>query len=166
MTIRESLSRMAREMCTEADIWVEQGPVVVAANTDYPQVAGMDGEPLRIRWLLLGGRRVRQSNSTFVQHTPETITFSRKPEESLLEGALACRPSPGDMPPDEVVSRWGEVIADGARWRLLMMPQKWQNAELASYYNRQYRLGVASARQLSALGHAHGGSRVKPRRFI
>lgn len=57
LTIREMLARMGRELCTEADAWVQDGePVVVAADTDYPQVVASRGEPLRIVSLTLHGR--------------------------------------------------------------------------------------------------------------
>jgi len=166
LTIRETLARMARELCTEADAWVQRGePVVVAANTDYPQVVASQGEPLRIVSLTLHGRE-RMQGDGFRQPAPTVIEFDRRPEGSLLYGQLACRPAPGDMPPEEVVSRWGEVIADGARWRLLLLPQPWRNAELASYYQQRFLAGVADARQHARLGHARGGARVKARRFI
>lgn len=166
LTIREMLSRMARELCTEADAWVQEGePVVVAANTIYPQVVASRGEPLRIVSLALEGRE-RVQGDGFRQPAPTVIEFDRTPEASMLYGRLACRPTHGDMPPEEVVSRWGEVIADGARWRLLLLPQPWRNAELASYYQQRFLAGVADARQHSRLGHARGGARVKARRFI
>lgn len=166
LIIRETLARMARELCTEADAWVQRGePVVVAANTDYPQVVASQGEPLRIVSLTLHGRE-RVQGDGFQQPAPTVIEFDRRPETSLLYGQLACRPAPGDMPPEVVVSRWGEVIADGARWRLLLLPQPWRNAELASYYQQRFLAGVANARQHSRLGHARGGARVKMRRFI
>ncbi|WP_280568259.1 hypothetical protein [Chromohalobacter sp. 296-RDG] len=166
LSIREMLARMARELCTEADAWVQSGePVVVAANTDYPQVVASQGEPLRIVSLTLDGRE-RVQGDGFLQPAPSVIEFDRKPTESLLYGRLACRPIYGDMPPDEVVSRWGEVIANGARWRLLLLPQPWRDPELATYYQKRFLAGAADARQHSRLGHARGGARVKARRFI
>lgn len=166
LTIRETLARMARELCTEADAWVQSGePVVVAANTDYPQVVASQGEPLRIITLILNGRE-RVQGDGFWQPAPTLIEFDRQPGDSLLYGRIACRPAPGDMPPPEVVSRWGEVIADGARWRLLLLPQPWHNPELAAYYQQRFLAGITDARQLSRLGHARGGARVKARRFI
>lgn len=166
LTIRETLARMARELCTEADVWVQRDePVVVAANTDYPQVAASQGEPLRIVSLTLSGRERVQGNG-FRQPAPTVVEFDRRPETSLIYGQLACRPLPGEMPPYEVVSRWGEVIADGARWRLLLLPQPWRDPELATYYQQRFLAGVADARQHSRLGHARGGARVKMRRLI
>jgi hypothetical protein len=166
LTIREMLNRMARELCTEADAWVQRNqPVVVAANTSYPQIMASQGEPLRIISLVIDGRECVQGEG-FRQLTPTEVSFDRQPSESLLYGALACRPEIGDSVPDEVLNRWGDVIADGARWRILLLPQPWRDAELASYYQQRYLAGVADARQHSRLGHARGGARVNMRRFI
>ncbi|MDT8895639.1 hypothetical protein RSO41_13355 [Halomonas sp. I1] len=166
MTVRDAVRRMARELCTEADVWVQEGePVVVAANTANPQVTASSGQPFRIVSLTLNGRECIQGQG-FDQPTPTTIEFYERPEASLVYGRLACRPAVGDMPPTEVVDRWDMAIANGARWRLLMLPQQWRNPELANYYRRQYLADVATAKQTSRLGHARGGARIKARRFI
>lgn len=166
LTIRDTLARMARELCTDADAWVQRGEIVVAAaNTDYPQVVASQGEPLRIISLTLDGQE-RVQGEGFTQPAPTVIEFDRKPDASMVYGQLACRPSPGEMPPDEVVSRWADVIADGARWRLLLLPQPWRNPELATYYQQRFLSGVTDAKQHSRLGHARGGARVKMRRFL
>lgn len=165
-TIRDMLRWAARELCTEADVWVvTDEPVVVAADTDYPQVMASQGEPLRIVSLMLGGCEVVQG-SAFDQPTPTTIVFHRKPETSLIYGRLACRPYRGDMPPSEVMNRWAEAITDGARWRLLLLPQPWRNPDLATYYQQRFLAAIADARQHSRLGHARGGARVKARPYI
>jgi len=166
LTIREMLNRMARELCTEADAWVQRNqPVVVAANTSYPQIMASQGEPLRIISLVINGRECIQGDG-FHQITPTEVAFDRRPSEPLLYGALACRPEMGQAAPDEVLARWGEVIADGTRWRLLLLPQPWRDTELASYYQQRYLAGIADAKQHSRLGHARGGARVAMRRFI
>jgi len=166
LTIREMLSRVARELCTEADVWVQRDqPVVVAANTPYPQIMASQGEALRIISLTINGREYAQGEG-FRQLSPAEIEFDRQPSESLIYGALACRPEMGQAAPDEVLARWGEVIADGARWRLLLLPQPWRDTELAPYYQQRYLAGVTDAKQHSRLGHARGGARVNMRRFI
>ncbi|MBW5800678.1 hypothetical protein [Halomonas elongata] len=166
MTVRDTITRMARELCTEADVWVQEGePVVVAANTDNPEIVASSGEPLRLISLQIDGRERVQGHS-FYQPTPTTIELYQRPKASMLYGRLACRPAMGDIPPDEVMERWGMAIANGARWRLLMLPQPWRDFERANYYHQQYLTDVATARQNSRLGHARGGARVKARRFI
>ncbi|SDI27929.1 hypothetical protein SAMN04487867_10466 [Vreelandella titanicae] len=166
MTIREALQWSARKFCTEADAWVtDEQPIIYGADSDYPMIVAPQGEPLRIVSLTLNGREVTQGEG-FEQSSPTAIHFSQKPKESAVSGRLACRPKRGDMPPAEVTDRWSEPIADGATWRLLMMPQPWKNPELAIYYERRFLAGITDARQHSRLGHARGGARVKARRFI
>jgi len=166
LTIRETLHRMARELCTEADAWVQRGqPVVVAANTSYPQITASQGEPLRIISLNIGGQD-RIQGEGFRQLSPTVIEFDKRPSESLIYGVLACRPEMGEQAPDELLSRWGDVIADGTRWRLLLLPQPWRDPELATYYQQRYLAGITDAKQHSRLGHARGGARVAMRRFI
>lgn len=167
MTIRDRLRWAARELCTRADVWVQTGePVVVAADTDQPVVVASRGEPLRIISLRIDGRDVTQSDNWFTQTSPKTVTFHRKPKENVLDGRLACRPHPGEMPPDDVNDAWGDTMTDGAIWRLLMMPQPWRQPELAEYYQRKFLHGVNIAKQRSRLGHGRGGVRAKPRRFL
>lgn len=165
-TIRDMLSWASREFCTEADAWVtEEGPVIYGADSDYPMIVAPAGEAIRIVSLTLNGRTVTQGEG-FQQSSPTEVVFSQTPSQPVVNGRLACRPKPGDLPANEVLSRWGEPIADGARWRLLLLPQAWQNPELSSYYQRRFLAGITDARQQSRLGHARGGARVKMRRFV
>lgn len=166
LTIRSMLAWAARDLCTEADVWVQRNqPAVVAANTDYPEVSASEGEPLRVLALTINGKRVHQGTA-FEQTSPTSIQFSQRPTQSLIYGDVACRPRHGDMPPQDVLDRWGHAIADGARWRLLLMPQPWRSPEMATYYNAQYRSAISEAKQLARLGHGQGGAQVKQRRFI
>lgn len=166
MTIREAVIRMARELCTEADAWVQDGePVVVAANTDYPEVEASRGEPLRIISLTINGRECGNGEG-YRQTSPKTVILDRKPSASVIYGRLACRPIRGDMPPSSVVSRWADVIADGARWRLLALPQPWKDMDLALYHQRLWQSGVNDAKRLARYGHQTGGARVRSRRFL
>lgn len=166
MTIREAVTRMARELCTDADVWVQSDePVVFGANTDSPAVQAAQGEPIRIVSLSIGGRDRLQGDG-FFQPTPGTIDLDERHATSTISGQLACRPKKGEMPPPGVVSRWADVIADGARWRLLMLPQPWRDLEAAAYYQQRYLQGTSDAKQASRLGHARGGAKVKARRFV
>ena len=166
MTVREQLKRMARELCQEADAWSVEGIVVVAARSGYPQMLTPEnGEVLRINNLKDGDRTLR-AKIDFEQPRPNEITFIRKPQHDTLTGRIACRPVMGADLPDSLLHDYADAIADGARWRLLLMPQAWRNPEMATYYQSQYRSGIADARRVANLGHARGGARVKARQFI
>jgi hypothetical protein len=166
MTIREQIKRMARELCQEADAWVVEGIVVVAAKSGYPQVLTPEnGEVLRISALKDTDRPLK-ANFDFEQKRPDQITMLRDTKSDTLTGRLACRPAVGADLPDALLNDHADAIADGARWRLLLMPQPWRNPEMATYYQTQYRSGTTDAKRLASFGHARGGVRVKARQFI
>jgi len=70
MTVREQIKRMARELCQEADAWVIEGIVVVAAKSGYAQVLTPEnGEVLRIS-ALKDTDRYLKANFDFEQKRP------------------------------------------------------------------------------------------------
>jgi len=164
MTVSDQIKRSARDLCTEADAWVQTGYAVVGATTDYPQVIANEGEPLRVIELFDGDGEVPATK--YRQISPRVVEFARTPENDLLTGKVACRPTPGDTPPAEVLERWGEAMADGARWRLSLMPQPWRDAQLAAYYEQRFRSAITDAKRLSRLGHNQARNRVRARSFL
>ncbi len=92
MTIRDAITRMARELCTEADVWVQEGePVVVAANTANPQIVASSGEPLRIVSLKIDGRECVQGQG-FDQPTPTSIELYQRPKARCSTDAWRAGP--------------------------------------------------------------------------
>ncbi|WP_163557583.1 hypothetical protein [Halomonas sp. NO4] len=168
MTIRDMLRWAGRRLCTEADVWVERdGPIVAGADTDYPEVIVPAGaEALRIRELKTDDDFTYELGVHFTQPTPSTVAFEIDPSDSLLYGELAVRPQPGKTPPESVMERYYEALCDGARSRLFLLPQPWQNADLATLYQRRFQAAITEAKQHAQLGHARGTRRVKARRFI
>lgn len=167
MTIRQAILWAARDFCTQADAWVEKDKHVVAMiNPLEGQVISPSyGEPLRLVKLKIDERDTIQG-SWWHQPTPETVTFSREIEDHILIGDLAMRPHRGKMPIEEVVTRWGEAFENGARYRLLIMPQAWRDPDMAQHYRSLFNNAVSEAKSAARLGHARGHNRVKPRRFI
>lgn len=165
-SVAEQIKRMARELCDEADVWVHTGIVVVAAKTGYPQLlVPSDGEALRILELKDGDRPL-SPGCDFNQPSQSRITLMGTPKNDDLTGRLACRPTLTVEVPDILLTEWGDTIGDGARWRLLMMPQPWKDPGLASYYRTEFFAGVSRAKQKATTGHARGGRRVRPRQFL
>ena len=166
MTVREQIKRMARELCQEADAWVIEGIVVVAAKSGYAQVLTPEnGEVLRISALKDTDRDLK-ANFDFEQKRPNQITMLRDTKSDTLTGRLACRPAVGADLPEALLNDHADTICNGARWRLLLMPQPWRDPEMATYYQTQYRSGTTDAKRLASFGHARGGIRVKARQFI
>lgn len=167
MTIRQAVLWAARDFCTRADAWVERDKHVVAMiNPLEGQVISPTfGEPVRLVSLKIGDKDTTQ-DGLWQQPTPTTVKFTREIEDQILIGALAMRPHRDKAPPEEVIIRWGEAFEDGARYRLLIMPQPWRDPDMAQHYRTQFSQAVSEAKAASRLGHARGHNRVKPRRFI
>jgi len=164
MTISDQIKRAGRDFCTQADAWIQVGYAVAGATTDYPRVIANQGEPLRVIELFDGEKEVPASK--YRQVSPRVLEFSETPENDLLTGKVACRPSPHETPPAELLERWGETVADGARWRLLLMPQPWRDPKLAAYYEQSFRSAITDAKRLSRLGHNQARNRVRARPFL
>lgn len=164
-TVAEQIKRMARELCNEADAWVQSGIIVVAAKSGYPQLVPAEGEPLRITELK-DGDRCLSPGKDYHQPTPSKITLARKTEKDTLTGKLAMRPRLDEEVSESLLTDWHNTIADGVLWRLFLMPQPWKNPELAGYYQRQWRGGTTDAKSRATHGYERGGARVKMRPFI
>lgn len=168
MTVRQMVRWAAYTLCSQADAWVvREGPIVVAADTDYPQLVVPSGaEPLRLRALETADGDALRHGVDYVQPTPGTISFLRTPPAATLYGELACRPPLDGDPPETLLRDWFQGLAHGARYRLLTLPQPWQNAETALYYHRLFQGAVHDAKQAATFGHHRGGRRVRARRFL
>ena len=164
-TISEQIKHAAREFCTEADVWVRHGIVVVAAKSGFPQIVAGDAEPLRIIELKDDGRLMMPGRD-YEQPAPATITLLRDTRKDTLTGSLAVRPALSASVPEALVRDWYSVLHDGVLARLFMLPQPWRNAELAIYHKREFQAGITHAKSMALHGHARGGARVKMRPFL
>nr|WP_299241385.1 hypothetical protein [uncultured Halomonas sp.] len=168
VTVRRALLDATRELCTRADVWVSDDvPVIVAAQSGYPQVISPDGgEVLRIRRVTVDGETLRPGID-YEQPRADSVRMLRKPAASTLYGEVASRPPMTATRLPDALIRYREAIADGARYRLMQQPNKeWSQPSLASYYLQRFELAINDANQHATHGHARGSRRVKPRRFI
>lgn len=68
--------------------------------------------------------------------------------------------------PDNVVAQWADVIACGAKSRILRIPGKaYTNAKLAPDYEQQFRAGINRAKITQQRGWITGGQQVSFRGF-
>ena len=156
-----------RELCSEGNVWlVSDGPVVVGANTPFAEVDVPSGaETLRITKLMQGGVEL-VPGLDYKQLGGNGVQFLRaQPKEVTLLGEIACKPAYGQDMPVELISRWAEAIMDGARSRLLILPQEWQNPTLSEHYRRKFIDAQSYARSLAVSGHQSGSVRMKAPRF-
>lgn len=166
-TIRDMLRWAQRELCSEGNAWiVSDGPVVVGANTPFAEVDVPSGaETLRIIRLLQDGRELKPGVD-FRQNASNGVEFLRSvPQSVTVLGAIACRPAYGKDMPAELLSRWAEALLDGARSRLLALPQPWRDVQLAEHSRRKFLDYQAEARALAVDGHQSGSVRMQTRRF-
>lgn len=167
-TIRDMLRWAQRELCDKGNVWLSSdGPVVVAANTPFAEVElPLNAEAIRITKLVDGGRTLTPGED-YVQSGSNGIHFLKlKPESVTMMGEVACMPSYGKDMPASLMSRWSEAIMDGARSRLLILPQAWQNPALSEHYRRSFMDAQAHARSLSIDGYQRGSIRMKVRGII
>lgn len=166
-TIRDMLRWAQRELCTEGNAWiVSDGPVVIGANTPFAEVDVPSGaETLRIVRLLQDGRELKPGLD-YRQTGSNGVEFLRSvPKSVTLLGSIACRPAYGKDMPAELMSRWAEALLDGARSRLLRLPQPWRDVQLAEHSRLKFLDHQAHARALAADGNQSGSVRMQVRRF-
>lgn len=166
-TIRDMLRWAQRELCAEGNVWVSRdGPVVVAANTGHAEVEAPQGaEALRLMGLFVGARRLKPGLD-YRQLGPFVVALARPAEQSSLLGELACRPLPGLDMPAELLARWSEALLDGARYKLLTLPQPWRDLAAAGFHRRRFIEAQTDARALAHDGMQAGSVRMRVRRFI
>lgn len=69
--------------------------------------------------------------------------------------------------PSSVEVPYGEAIAEGALARILLIPGKpWSNANLSRVHNRNFHIGVMSARNLADTNRKRGPLMAKPVRIV
>lgn len=166
-TLRDALRWAQRELCNEGNVWiVSDEPVVSGASTDDAELEVPPGaEAIRIIQLLLNGRALIPGRD-YQQSGANAVQFLRNtPQSNDLLGALACRPAFGQDMPAALLSRWAEALMDGARSRLLLMPQPWRDPALADFHRRKFIDAQADARALSRDGYQAGSIRMRAPRF-
>ena len=164
--IRDMLRWAQRELCAEGNAWIfNDGPVVVGANTPHAEVEVPSGaEALRLIDLRLPSGQALKPGYDYRQTGGNGVEFLRgRPDSITLLGSLACRPANGQDMPAELLARWSGALMDGARYRLLLLPQSWQNPQLAELYRRQFLAAQSDARQLAREGYQSGTYRAHPR---
>lgn len=166
--IRRAVLQSARELCSDADAWIhDQGPIVVAAKTAYPQLnPPSGGEALRIR-KLFDGERELTPGFDYEQPQDDKVKILARLENGSLTGELACRPRRNAQRLPDTLERWADALADGARYRLLRQPGvEWSQPNLATYYERRFEYAKTEAMKRGQFGHAKGTRTVRMRRFI
>lgn len=166
-TLRDMLRWAQRMLCTEGTAWVHrEGPVVVGAKTDSPEIETPPGaEVLRIFTLLDAGRELIPG-ADYWQPTAATIEFMREPSADELDGSLVCRPAAGRDMPADLLSRWDQALIHGAKSRLFALPQPWRDMALSEYHSQYFQNAQVESKHLASAGHQQGSLRMQVPPFI
>lgn len=163
-TIRNAVLMTARDLCTEADIWIETVPAYVPKKQREAEIDPPDENSELLRINSVDGLRPGQ----YSQPTPSKLRLNSSSEDSRrFSVKAACRPALGAKTLPACMDRWAEALMYGALYRILKMPgQKWTNLQLAADYRQQYQTEEFEAKRLSSNGHHNGARSVQMRPFV
>jgi hypothetical protein len=166
-TLLDNLRWSQRELCEDGNAWVvNDGPVVFGADTPFATVEPpLDAEAVRLISLTRKGRKLR-AGADYTQSGDNLVTFNIPIDTPEIEGQLSCKPEIGKDLPDELLSRWFEALLDGARARLMVLPQPWRDLQMAQYYQLKFAHHKAQARERAMTGHQAGSVRMRVPRFF
>lgn len=190
---KEKAFKAAQDFLTFSQVWVEvQDPeYVVARVRDYPLWAPTGARCIDIlniytRAGALVPRTIQQladempnwqsaegSVPQFYTRSFDFTTFYVYPlptdpgDETLSVHGVYTLKEGATSILDEIVERFGEVIAHGAKERLMTMAGgvTWANPQLAIYHRNEYDTGRSVARITAAHGKTSGAAVARPRRF-
>lgn len=167
-TLRDYLRVAQRKFCAEGNAWiVDDGPAVVGANTRFAEVNAPDGaEVVRIFTLRDAEGRDLVEGFDYTQDAEGRVAFARTPAGNTVPGKVVCKPAVGRDMPDALLSRWEEALKDGARGKLLMLPQPWRDPNLAAHHLALFATAQADARQQARVGFQAGSVRMHVPPFI
>ena len=190
--VKLALVAAAHEFCRETLCWTEiQDPMpLVAGTSDYEIDMPSQALALTVRDVWLGTSRLAPVTMQALQRvmpdwrtasSSEPVYYNAAVERGSIRVfpiptnpaglALVVRasyaPSMGaNALPDFLGQRYMEVIAAGAKARLLIVPgTEWANAPLAGYYRQLFDAAITNARIEEAHDRVPGSVSVQPRRF-
>ncbi|MGB0662789.1 MAG: hypothetical protein ACPGMR_03260 [Pontibacterium sp.] len=162
-TIRSQLVLTMRELCDNANVWLERIDVYVPKGLQEAELdAPENGEVLRV----VSVDNMREGD--YEQPVPHAIRFAQKATEARRHSvSVACRPVLTAKELPTALERWAEALMFGALYRLMRMPdQKWSNPALSSHYQTLYFAQQSEAARLGNVGHHKAVRQVKRRPFV
>ena len=181
--IRDKISEAAHDFCKDSFAWISNlaSFSTVAGQKSYELVIPDQSMVVAIKSVRINDRDlapglpddVRQFGSSgrpqMFDHDDTSLMLSPVPDEdgspvsvvAVLAPALGARRLPAFL-----ADRHRVALAAGAKSRLMMMAgQTWSNAQLAQYFDAQFKVAVSGAARTARLGRAGAALRVRPRRF-
>jgi hypothetical protein len=186
--ISQSLLMACAEFLRASMGWtVTLSPIaLVDGQRDYQVPVPLDANLVAVRDVWVGARRLdaapmatlraylieESSEPTFYNMAADRGTLSVYPmpngvtsQTLVLRVAYTPMPSASELP-DFVWQNYLDVVASGAKARLMMMPGvPWTNPQLGAYYRQIFDAAVVDARIEEMHDRAPGRLTVQPRRF-
>ena len=184
---RHHVKLAAIEFCRRSWAWIiDQGPIPVSANVaeyDWNRPANTDVARVIVAWL--EGRRVESltrkelsarfgdyknlsgSPEYYLQDSPNKLILVPKPNSTIMAGVTAVtalQPKRAATGLETTIrERWGDVIAAGAKYRLMRMPKKpWTDKDIAAVYRQEFEDGIAQAKLEVTRSFSGARMRVRP----
>ena len=191
-TLRLQIVSAAAEFCRETLAWTESQDPIPLANgvSDYELDMPTQAYAYTVRDVWLNGRRLTPITMHALQSALPNWTTSESNEPiyynaATERGLIRIFPTPINVTdqtlvartafipvmaattlPDFLGQRHMEVIASGAKARLMLIPgTPWANPQLGTYHRELFNAGIVNARIEEAHDRVPGTIRVSPRSF-
>ena len=183
--VHAEMLRAAREFCEKTHAWRESRYVGFGANLNESTINAGEGNAFVAT---ISARKKGETTkfgyvtnpddmslatgvpSLWSSKTISKLMISPVPiEQIILQVEIALKPAlTGTEIPDEIAETWGEGIADGAVYNLLMMEDtEWYNPDRASFHKNRFDNLITDARIKKSTGFRSGGStRASGHKFI
>jgi len=168
--IVQSLQQAGRKFCVDTEALREELTIdVVEDQTEYDLRPTQMTLVHRIFNVEYDGTDLKEDK--YVLQEGDTLVLEDAPTEDITGGLVVTivrRPMITSMIlPVWFMERWSEAIMAGARAELMFQPMKpWSNPELGTYWDRQYKIGVAQAVREKFTEFKQADTAVKMRNFI
>lgn len=189
--VRQAIVMAARELCQETMVWTElhEDVQLVNGQADYDIDHPPQSEAYSVVDVWCNGRRLQPARlDDIARLTPNwQVAASNEPTHynmALERGVMRVFPTPAGVTgqklavrayyiPDlestslpDVLKRCIEVLASGAKARLMVMPdKKWTSPDLAQYHRSKFLVGMDDIRIEEEHGRVPGSISVKPRQL-
>jgi hypothetical protein len=163
-------------LCERSHVWIEDITFDIQQNvSDYPLDLPPETEAIALNadsnytpyvsqasrsWSVLNTTPRLVGNTVWMQAPVEDVQNGATVKVTLKPTQEAC-----DIP-ERLYQDWSDVIVDGAAARCFVIPKtEWYNISLATYYTKQYSVGVTRAKNSRVLKQSTGPLYMKGARF-
>ena len=157
------------EFCTQTDIWEQAiDSVYISEGTTEYEIEPPDSSSdiVRLTKLTLDGRDLSAGQD--YTYNPPNLILSRVPVSSgEIKLRASLKPSRTALGvSDQLFTDWLEVLAAGAKSKLMAIPGKdWSNPSNSVFYEGLFQSGIAKAASRLNKQFTKTGLRVQLRRF-